>query len=97
MSTKNCKYVIKYTTTHNNSSLKKHAHVQNNKTNLNSLQVANYGIGGHYTCHQDPAFVYAEPTDPPVLNTDRDPTAEGEPYVTGDRMSTFMIYLSEVR
>ena len=41
--------------------------------------------------------MYAEPTDPPVLNTDRDPTAEGEPYVTGDRMSTFMIYLSEVR
>ena len=61
------------------------------------LKVANYGIGGHYTSHQDPMFVYKEPTDAPVLNTDRDSnSANSKSYVTGDRMSTFMIYLSEV-
>ena len=47
-------------------------------------------------------FVYKEPSDAPVLNTDNpefqlNPIANAvEPYVTGDRMSTFMIYLSEV-
>ena len=42
-------------------------------------------------------FVYKEPTDAPVLNTDRDSNSgNSKSYVTGDRMSTFMIYLSEV-
>ena len=42
-------------------------------------------------------FVYKEPTDEPILNTDRDPTGvTSKSYITGDRMSTFMIYLSEV-
>ena len=60
-------------------------------------QVANYGIGGHYTSHQDPMFVYKEPTDSPILNTDRDSAdVKSTSYITGDRMSTFMIYLSEV-
>ena len=61
-----------------------------------SYQVANYGIGGHYSAHQDPMFVYKEPTDLPVRNIEEDPHIKREPYITGDRMSTFMIYLSEV-
>jgi len=54
------------------------------------LQVANYGIGGFYECHQDPMFVYKEP-DFLVHSVEADP-----PYVTGDRLGTFMMYLSEV-
>ena len=41
-------------------------------------------------------FVYQEPTDEPVYNTDRNPESKGKPYVTGDRISTFMIFLSKV-
>ena len=57
------------------------------------LQIANYGIGGHYGCHQDPMFVYKEPWDqlPKSLNKDN-----ADIYITGDRMSTFMLYLSDV-
>ena len=60
------------------------------------FQVANYGIGGHYSAHQDPMFVYKEPTDAPVYNIEEDPHIKRDAYITGDRMSTFMIYLSEV-
>ena len=42
-------------------------------------------------------FVYKEPTDAPVYNIEEDPHIKREAYITGDRMSTFMIYLSEVR
>ena len=41
-------------------------------------------------------FVYKEPTDKPVMNIEEDVNIERDSYVTGDRMSTFMIYLSEV-
>ena len=42
-------------------------------------------------------FVYKEPTDSPILNTDRDSAdVKSSSYITGDRMSTFMIYLSQV-
>ena len=60
------------------------------------MKVANYGIGGHYSAHQDPMFVYKEPTDEPVRNIEEDPHVKRASYITGDRMSTFMIYLSEV-
>ena len=62
------------------------------KEEFEFLQIANYGIGGHYGCHQDPMYVYKEPYDKPVYNVER----EGGVYVTGDRMSTFMLYLSDV-
>lgn len=60
------------------------------------FQVANYGIGGHYSAHQDPMYVYKEPTDDPVLNIEEDPHVKRQSYITGDRMATFMLYLSEV-
>ena len=41
-------------------------------------------------------FVYKEPTDEPVRNIEEDPHVKRASYITGDRMSTFMIYLSEV-
>ena len=54
------------------------------------FQIANYGIGGHYGTHQDPMFVYKEPEYLAKLG-------DQEEYVTGDRMATFMLYLSDVR
>ena len=45
-------------------------------------------------------FVYKEPSDEPVLNTENPDVKwnpKEKPYITGDRMSTFMIYLSEVK
>ena len=54
------------------------------------LQVAEYGIGGHYNVHQDPMFVYKDST---YL---ADSVEAKVPYPTGDRMSTLMYYLSEV-
>ena len=56
------------------------------------MQIANYGIGGHYGNHQDPMYVYKEPQDVPPMNIEP-PVGS---YTTGDRMSTFMLYLSEV-
>ena len=41
-------------------------------------------------------FVYKEPTDDPVRNIEEDSHIKRASYITGDRMSTFMIYLSEV-
>lgn len=41
-------------------------------------------------------FVYKEPTDKPVMNIEEDGHLEKDSYVTGDRMSTFMVYLTEV-
>ena len=56
------------------------------------LQIANYGIGGHYDTHQDPMFVYKEPDHvAQSIETTTEPS-----YPTGDRMTTFMLYLSEV-
>ena len=56
------------------------------------LQVANYGIGGFYESHQDPMFVYKEPDFLVHSVQETNPA-----YVTGDRLGTFMLYLSEVR
>jgi hypothetical protein len=41
-------------------------------------------------------YVYKEPTDDPVLNIEEDPHVKRQSYITGDRMATFMLYLSEV-
>ena len=62
-------------------------------SHLNCLQIANYGIGGHYQSHQDPMFVYK---DPEFLVYSVENKNGRPPYVTGDRLATFMLYLSEV-
>ena len=54
--------------------------------------MANYGIGGFYESHQDPMFVYKEPDFLVHSVQETNPA-----YVTGDRLGTFMLYLSEVR
>ena len=56
------------------------------------LQIANYRIGGHYDTHQDRMFVYKE-LDHVAQSID---TTTEPSYLTGDRMTTFMLYLSEV-
>ena len=53
------------------------------------LQIANYGIGGHYGLHQDPMFLYKDHNYQPMLGDQND-------YITGDRMTTFMMYLTDV-
>ena len=57
-------------------------------------QMANYGIGGHYDNHMDIQIEHKEPYSPPVMSSD-DPET-GIFYQTGDRMSTFMLYLTDV-
>ncbi|XP_059092577.1 prolyl 4-hydroxylase subunit alpha-2-like [Tigriopus californicus] len=64
------------------------AHQEGKKEEYEMFQVANYGIGGHYGFHQDPMFVYKEPDYLAKLGQDD--------YVTGDRMATLMLYLSDV-
>lgn len=49
--------------------------------------MANYGIGGHYSMHHDAKFLYKESVD--LVRSDKN-------IIIGDRMSTFMIYLSDV-
>ena len=36
-------------------------HSEGQEEEYEHLQVANYGVGGHYQSHQDPMFVYKEP------------------------------------
>lgn len=68
-------------------------HGEGKEEEYEHLQVANYGIGGHYQSHQDPMFVYKEP-DFLVYSVEN---KNGErPYPTGDRLATFMMYLSDV-
>ncbi|XP_040565364.1 prolyl 4-hydroxylase subunit alpha-2 [Lepeophtheirus salmonis] len=62
------------------------------KEEYEMLQVANYGLGGHYDCHHDSMFIYKEPQFIPKSVEETQ-----SPYITGDRMSTFMIYLSDVQ
>lgn len=54
--------------------------------------MASYGIGGHYDLHQDPMYLYREPDYLARLGN----AADGHDYITGDRMVTFMLYLSNV-
>ena len=54
--------------------------------------MANYGIGGHYDAHMDTQIKDKEPDSPMVMTMDHDL----KKYPTGDRMSTFMLYLTEV-
>lgn len=68
------------------------AHGEGKEEEYEHMQVANYGIGGHYTSHQDPMFVYKEP-DFLVHSVEN---KNHPPYVTGDRLATFMLYLSDV-
>merc|ERR1719464_582140 len=67
-------------------------HGEGKEEEYEHLQVANYGIGGHYQSHQDPMFVYKEP-DFIVYSVQE---KKIPPYPTGDRLATFMMYLSEV-
>ena len=66
-------------------------HGEGKEEEYEHLQIANYGIGGHYESHQDPMFVYKEP-DFTVYSVQE----KKNPYPTGDRLATFMLYLSEV-
>jgi len=68
-------------------------HHEGQEEEYEQLQIANYGIGGHYQSHQDPMFVYK---DPEFLVYSVENKNGRPPYVTGDRLATFMLYLSEV-
>ena len=68
-------------------------HNEGQEEEYEQLQIANYGIGGHYQSHQDPMFVYKEPE---FLVYSVENKNGRPPYVTGDRLATFMLYLSEV-
>ncbi|OQV24891.1 Prolyl 4-hydroxylase subunit alpha-2 [Hypsibius exemplaris] len=50
-----------------------------------ALQIASYGIGGHYTTHYD---FFRNPTDPDTKHI--------QPHL-GDRMATVLIYLTDVQ
>ncbi|QQP56509.1 Uncharacterized protein FKW44_001196, partial [Caligus rogercresseyi] len=50
------------------------------KEEYEMLQVANYGLGGHYDCHHDSMFIYKEPD---FLPESLEETKA--PYITGDR------------
>ena len=57
------------------------------------LQVANYGMGGHYDTHMDPnGFMEGE-----TPKADMDGKKWSYYKATGDRIATFMVYLSEVK
>ncbi len=56
------------------------------------FQVAHYGPGGHYYLHPDNFYPYKEPE----LEVRLGNLHERPEYLTGDRMATFMLYLSEV-
>ena len=66
-------------------------HGEGKEEEYEHLQIANYGIGGHYESHQDPMFVYKDP-DFVIYSVQE----KKNPYPTGDRLATFMLYLSEV-
>ena len=54
-----------------------------------SFKIANYGIGGVYNAHPDPMSFHSKPD----LTEDKLADAIGR----GDRMATFMGYLSDVQ
>ncbi|XP_055381323.1 prolyl 4-hydroxylase subunit alpha-2-like [Condylostylus longicornis] len=54
-----------------------------------TLQIANYGIGGHYDIHVD----YSEHSDDPRYNS---ADAFGSEWGFGDRIATILFYLSDV-
>jgi len=61
------------------------------KEQFEYLQLAKYGIGGHFYLHHDPMFVYRDSEF--VAKSIENPS---NPYNTGDRMSTLMFYLNNV-
>ena len=67
-------------------------HGEGKKEEYEYLQLARYGIGGYYDIHQDPLFVYK---DPSFIARSIESTGPSS-YPTGDRMSTLMFYLSDV-
>ena len=55
------------------------------------LQLGSYGTGGYYGVHQDPLYVYKDHKFIASSIESRDA------YPTGDRMSTLMFYLNDVK
>ena len=58
------------------------------QSNCELVQIANYGMGGHYVPHYD-YLIKDKPED------ERDNVPEKEKYA-GDRMATFMFYVSSL-
>lgn len=61
------------------------------KSHSELMQVANYGMGGHYTPHYDYLIVDRPPEER------REPFIEDREVYAGDRTATLMFYLSDVR
>jgi len=74
------------------TSMKYDAHGEGKKEEYEYLQLGSYGIGGYYDVHQDPMYVYKDPT---YIARSVEATGPSS-YNTGDRMSTLMFYLSHV-
>ena len=66
-------------------------HYEGRREEYEYLQIGSYGTGGYYDAHQDPLYVYKD--DKFIASS----VEAEESYPTGDRMSTLMLYLSDVR
>ncbi|XP_023349037.1 prolyl 4-hydroxylase subunit alpha-1 [Eurytemora carolleeae] len=62
------------------------------KEEFEYLQIASYGTGGHFYLHHDPMFVYKDSNF-----VSKSVERVTKPYNTGDRMTTLMFYLTEVK
>ena len=65
-------------------------HKEGRKEEYEFLQINMYGVGGHYSLHQDPMYVYK---DSDYIAKSVEQRRPEDRYNTGDRMSTFMFYL----